>query len=268
MLPKVSPALNDSVLGSFRMNETRNYHHINCNNRETSKGVSLTRKSNGYVWHCYKCSSSGFHSITGYHAPSAATKGSSDRGALRVTSYPPNGAVQDCSKSVQASEYIKRYLGTRELQANQGVHKTDGAHESICFRTERGYTERRLTGGGPKWLHRGGAGDYWYKGTSDVLVLTEDILSAMLVSEHESAMAVLGTHVSDALVQIILDYGYKKALIWFDDDSSIVQRQQMKACVKLQNYVQCTVVHTGTDPKNMPDSIEKVILEAKGYFVN
>lgn len=86
----------------------------------------------------------------------------------------------------------------------------------------------------------------------------------MLVSEYTAAMATLGTNVKDSHLEIIKRFRY--CAVWYDDDSSIVKRQQMQAHLKISAYMPCTVIHTGTDPKNIPDQIPEIIKQTREFF--
>ena len=95
---------------------------------------------------------------------------------------------------------------------------------------------------------------------ADWLYLVEDIVSAEKVGEFVDCAALLGTNLSDELVAHIISLGYKKVVLWLDDDAF------MKACKLSDRYGLAfpqgvSVVHTTSDPKDMPfEEIEEIVI--------
>lgn len=258
-LPKTPESIN------LQLGETKMYHHLGCNNRETSKSLSVTRKSNGLVWNCFKCSSRGFHSTVGWNPPQTMGRTSRQQSSGGSVWFPPVGSSTPEFFSDEAREYLRRYFGDREFSPDEVREQLDqGGASRVWFRTARGCQGRLVSGVGPKWVSKSTGKDFFLAGRGDLVVITEDVISAMLVAQHTAAFSTLGTFIHDEHLSTITRFKY--AAIWYDDDSGIVQKQQLRACVKLQAYMPCTVVHTGTDPKNIPERIPDIIQELLEYF--
>lgn len=257
MLPRTDPKIDLNVQG------THYYHHSGCNNRESSKSLSVTRKRNGHVWHCFKCGASGFHPLVGFHSVEAKQGERAPQRPSRSLEQYLNGAVPYSGMSALSRDYLRSYFGDEQLSEHEAVEFSCEGRTGIRWKTARGYQERTLSGDGPKWKSYGGSDDFYLRGRGDLLVITEDVISARMVSQYTAALATLGTTVKDSLLPLIARYKY--CAVWYDDDSSIVKRQQMQACIKIQAYLPCTVIHTGTDPKNVPD-IPAVLKDVMEHF--
>jgi hypothetical protein len=85
-------------------------------------------------------------------------------------------------------------------------------------------------------------------GQGDVLVLTEDILSAKRVSLHTEAWSILGTAIPDPVLGQIIRTG-KPVLVWLDPDDA-GRKGTSKAVAKLRAYgVEAKAIRTDRDPK-------------------
>ena len=86
-------------------------------------------------------------------------------------------------------------------------------------------------------------------GTKTV-ALTEDMLSAIVVSRECNTAALLGVYLSDANMYELLDMGYTRFVVLLDDDKPEVRTQQRRIAKRLSQFGEVKVVqgHT-TDPK-------------------
>lgn len=108
--------------------------------------------------------------------------------------------------------------------------------------TIMGYSGRRFTGEGPKYIIRGIKTDFTrVYGHGDTIVYTEDILSALKASRLTAARPLFGTALSR------LETGYNRHILWLDKDkqsSSIIQ------CRKWKQYgYNISPIITDLDPK-------------------
>jgi len=85
---------------------------------------------------------------------------------------------------------------------------------------------------------------------SSTVVLTEDILSAIIVGREANAVSLLGVYLSDANVYDLLSMGFKRFVIILDDDNPAVKQEQRKLQRKLCQFGEVKLI-TGhaTDPK-------------------
>jgi len=92
---------------------------------------------------------------------------------------------------------------------------------------------------------------YW-RGPSDIrrrVVLVEDAISAIRVSEFEDAISLMGTSIKDSVLKRILDEGYTDAVVFLDGDNSIV-KMKTRAIAKRLAFLNVRVIETGRDPKS------------------
>ena len=85
------------------------------------------------------------------------------------------------------------------------------------------------------------------KGTGDILIVTEDIASAIRVGRDFDAMSALGTHLSPAMVRYIIN-NYARVGIWLDGDGAGVRgRTEMHDALSF--FVDVYHIETTDDPK-------------------
>lgn len=84
---------------------------------------------------------------------------------------------------------------------------------------------------------------------TDVLVLTEDMLSACRVSKVCDAWALLGTNLVPSVLAAIGDSAYERVAIWMDDDDAgINARRKMRAQLQLTGK-EVSLIQSDRDPK-------------------
>lgn len=84
---------------------------------------------------------------------------------------------------------------------------------------------------------------------ADVLVVVEDMLSAIKVGRQYPAIALLGTELKS--MSFLLKY--PKYLIWLDNDNTIVKVKQAKIKARLDLFGECVILKTPLDPKAYTD---------------
>lgn len=127
-----------------------------------------------------------------------------------------------------------------------------------------GYQARRLSDAGEKYLTYKKDGykfiRYWAKHDNNLglIVITEDILSAIRVSKHFNAVALLGTGRNLDLEHLLSNY--KNILVWLDPDEP--GQQAAKQLVnELSMYTNVINVVSGKDPKCYSDDEIKNIID-------
>ena len=90
---------------------------------------------------------------------------------------------------------------------------------------------RALKGGNPKWLRYTGKADYFVAGTGDIVVVVEDVISAITVAKLGfTGMAILGTSLSAAHMSHLGDYS--QVIVALDPDAAhktLKYRQEIEA---------------------------------------
>jgi hypothetical protein len=165
-----------------------------------------------------------------------------------------------------ASQWVRQYGITEKEVQDNGIFYSDIAG-GVCFPVYRdgglhGVVVRkhlRPVGGvwrGAKYLTRqyDMARPMVYKRLSahDVLVITEDILSAIKMGRYADTIALLTAHDKDEVVSLCK--GYEKVIIYLDNDNAHVRdaQERLKARIGLVN--RNVVVYRGDkDPKECSD---------------
>ena len=95
---------------------------------------------------------------------------------------------------------------------------------------------------------------------SENVVVVEDTLSGLRVSENYDTLVALGTNLSPAAVSLLLRQGYKRAVIFLDADNAVVRREARRMAKKLP-FLRVTFVETGRDPKSYTEEQLKQLID-------
>ena len=105
---------------------------------------------------------------------------------------------------------------------------------------------------------------------NEVVVLTEDFISAMRCARHLPSVAVHGVHGSEYLIATILK-NHRYGIIFFDDDNNIVREKTRELCESFGLLLDGCVAITGynKDPKEfgrdeLKNVLNKVYMKFKG----
>jgi hypothetical protein len=125
-------------------------------------------------------------------------------------------------------------------------------------------TRKFPAGDGPKYLSYGDSNSPYDalqgpEGGSTV-VLVEDMLSALKVSQIASACHLGGTSMKEPLMKHLLQK-YNKFIIMLDNDNWQVRTNQIKLLRKLSTYAQAYIVPIDKDPKEFAISELRMLLE-------
>jgi len=251
----------------------------NCIGMGNSKAVQLTRKEDGFLWHCFRCSKSGFFKDQNA-APSQVKQivdrmGNSkkpDNRPVIVTlpmyqdTFHPQGLVDLYDHYIEPGDIVRFNIGWNP------------EHQRIIFplyrympghpRDLQGWVGKKLSTDtskdNPKW-HTVRQRDFKHPrfvappefGTKDKrVVLVEDPISAIRISQ-------LGYH-SIALLTTYLPYELYSPLRTWDvkiylDDDALDKATKYFASLN-SNGVKASLVHTKRDPKELsPDELTEVL---------
>jgi hypothetical protein len=110
------------------------------------------------------------------------------------------------------------------------------------------YWQARAFDDRPKYINPPVAKPLYKQGSGNVLVLTEDILSAARVGEVTAAWSILGTSADDSFITEIVATGLP-VRVWLDPDKAGLKGRR-KLVPKLRAYgVDATAVKADLDPK-------------------
>jgi hypothetical protein len=111
----------------------------------------------------------------------------------------------------------------------------------------------------PKWYRYTGAADYYLVGSGDVIIVVEDVISAIVASQEFpqlTAMAILGTTMSQSQFAKIGEYN--KVIIALDPDA-IGKTIEFRRDIELWTGIKATAMSLHDDIKyRMPEDLEKL----------
>lgn len=179
---------------------------------------------------------------------------------VKKTGFDINLVQQDDVLTLLQKDYLNKYhLG------NEDVKRYKITNNSRNNRINFGYYSNGTLIGcwmrsldpnvKPKWLFAGNKNFNWhyknYKYTKDVLVLVEDVISAIRVSKYCSVVCLGGTSInSRILTPLVLQYN--KVVLFLDGDKAgKTATEKIKQYYKLMREVK--IIKTTKDPKEYTD---------------
>jgi len=204
-------------------------------------------KEGQFGWKCFSCQ---------YYKPKDAWNYNSvDYSKIESNQF--DGTLpSDCFDSKMPEEYkewIVRYLHPDLLQKycayskfyNRLIFPINYQGKLMCW-------QGRAINREPKWLtksnqHPWGKKFPYISGDSNAYVITEDIISAIKVSQVHPAISILGSNVNQEYVNFLLTLG-SEFIIWLDNDEAGRHGTQLlfdklKLCAKIK------IVNSEYDPK-------------------
>jgi len=227
------------------------------------------KDDNSISMHCFRCGSSGWFgngaSISSLKARASGASAVSTSGCkfqmptdatTDQTQWPPQARVFIRQAGLTDKEVEKyeitysEHLGRVVIPV--GVSRSGGNVSVDSFQT------RNVLPGdsGPKYLsYTNWPTSFYINQGKDTLCITEDVLSAIRVGRFLPALALLGVKLQPHHIKLIKHEGYKKFLIFLDDDNYQVKVAQLRIKHQLEVFGQADIIHTGgIDPKEMTDA--------------
>lgn len=261
-------------LDSLADGQQAKFNHVGCSaGRDTKHRLVVRRDGNTLVAWCHHCQARGVHggdaSATNYtrkrrqqlnsvqsevHLPHDIVYG--------MTEFPPLANVWLNQYGITMDERQQFGIGWSAYYGRVvlPVYMNEGL---VAFQLRRIMPDDD----GPKYLtvrKAGVAHPMWQAGQfvhGGVMVLTEDMLSAIKVSRVANATAMLGTTTPQDNLAYILRFNPDVVLMWFDDDNPDVKAKQRVAHRRIGAFVTCHIYHShGRDPKEYTtEEIQEVI---------
>ena len=243
--------------GSIRINHEDDH----CSG--SSKSLKIERKEDGTISaYCFRCGKRGFHT-TDFSRVQAARKVSGfhvgrDATARRGNDKPRDATQATSTWPLPAISWLKQWGLTRDETTQNRIAYSPHFNRitfDISWDGEyNGYVARRVdpAGNGPKWLQFAST-PYYQRCSeegSDVLVLVEDVISAIRVARVADVIALLTTTLNDDTLAKIANYD--RYVVWLDDDNRQVKMNQLKLARRLSAFAPTKVIHD-TDPKRCSD---------------
>lgn len=232
-----------------------------------SPSMLVERKQDGSVsGYCFRCGGSGW---TGAGLRHLSTTEIRTRAARRSEDY--QTIVGGIAVPDDASGSYSDFPGTaRAWLSKAGLTEERIEHENFLWSEEKsclyipvrqtgelvGYVQRYMCEGGEKIyrtlkLDNRNFFGYYPKEvdkTTEKVVVVEDVLSGLRMSEIHDTLSILGTNLSPAAVSLILAKGYKEALIFLDADNPTVRSEARRIAKKLP-FLPVRLIEPGRDPK-------------------
>jgi hypothetical protein len=256
-------------VGSVRVNHDATY----CSG--DSKSMIVERKENGDIAaHCFRCGGRGFIRATPYFvAPTP-------HGVRTMPRYDASGKFRlpdDASGEWGAyPREVRAWLGsggiTSVINDKHGFQWSDsraslfmpvrqGSRITSGFKTV-GLVERKFN---PKayWTRTEDKDSFFaYYPTADgkTVVMVEDVVSAIRVSEVCDCVALMGVHAKPAVIERVLQDGYRECVVFLDGDNATV-RMKAREIGRHLPFMATRVVETGKDPKSYSrEELSKLLL--------
>ena len=252
-----------------------NHNSVDCAGGSNSMLVER-KDDNSISIHCFRCGGSGWF---GNRASISSLKArAAGKHAVQVCDgkyqlpadctgeqehWPPQARVF-IRKAKLTDKEVAKYEITYSPHMGRviipvGVNRS-GANVSVDS-----YQARKVLPGdtGPKYLtYCNWPVPYYLPLAGETLVFTEDALSAIRVGRFLPAIALLGVKLQGYHIKLIRHEGYKKFLIFLDDDNYQVRKAQLRIKGQLEVFGQVNIIHNdGVDPKEMSDVDLKAILD-------
>lgn len=201
-----------------------------CHGGATEEGsLSVTRRGGVLLFNCHRASCS-FGGRIG--VSSASGNESSKSEGVRRREYIPLSRLDPALVTLLANKF--RITGEDiELAGLRWTGEGTSVYaRRVCFpifgpdSRERGKSYRSYQGATPKAIIQFNVDDaiancwYKWKRTSNILVITEDQMSAIKVAPHHHGLAILGTNLNDSRVdEILAQPKYDRIYLCLDNDA-------------------------------------------------
>ena len=200
--------------------ETKRINCPMCNGKLT---FTATKELGQIKYNCYKldCKIRGYHhtDLTAAEIRELLRREPKQEQKDKPTMDIPEYVVTPSAEHVKFHRYVKRW-GLPSVGLLYDV-KDERVVFPIYHKGRIIDANGRAVGGKlPKWYRYTGKADYFEIGKGDTIVIVEDIVSAIIVTleiPHMSAMAILGTSLSDNHIKRIGEY--KRAIVALDPDA-------------------------------------------------
>lgn len=238
----------------------------------SSESMVVERKHDGVYAKCFRCGKWGSNRET---KPKHFFS-KEESGFVRGGSGSPIKLPRDSEGDVRqwpskARLWLSRARVTDEEARRYGINYSHGLGRVVLpvysDGSMVGYQARKIfpEDTGPKYYTRTNKPSHMvfltsHVGSSDTVVLCEDVLSAIRVGRFLPAGAILGTEVSDYALALLTD-GKKYGIIYLDYDNRIVINKSIKLKHRLELLLDTVIlISNGLDPKSLTDKELKEIL--------
>ena len=249
-------------------------HH--CKDGWQNDKFYLTRTDDGgVVGFCHHCGGKGVHSPTATERRSAKPNSKQQSDPFKSWGVPPLDEWS-VSNRWQMPEWakipldIRRFWFLNGLNISEyndlGVKLLDGKMMALplCKRDSEvtGIALRPLKEDLPKWIILGEKQQVPFSqiDNADLLIITEDLCSALRCSRFGAALPLLGTSLSAGSFEQVTSWWKGKegrcVYVWLDNDSDIVVGKAKQIYERLALTVECGIILVKAEPKHYRNNSE------------
>ena len=239
-----------------------NVNHLECEaGKDTKKRLYIRRLEDGTVLaYCHHCCKSGRHSENVYRSIEAI-KGTTRhaRDSSGTILLPSDYEASTKEWPAKARAWIYRYGITDEEITKYGIGYSQREKRVVLPSWENGellgYQTRKIfdEDTGPKYTTYHNKKNFVWKDlttSKDVLVICEDVLSAIKLHRYYASMALLSTHLHKCNYHYVFNFG--QVLIYLDNNNPEVKLKALSMKKELEMYGPLVIIISiEKDPKQL-----------------
>ena len=235
---------------------------INCPDCGGRGTFTATRVDGTILYNCYKagCSLSGKKDVMGsskYIRSKSIISAEPTKSDFNMPDhfsiYHPNKMVSYCVRNNIDTSKVQLYYDVKLDRAVFPIFMVQPSSfdtPTIWRNKVVDAVGRTLGNSWNKWHRYGNSGLPFICGNSEICYVVEDCASAVAVSQYGTGLALLGTNLSDQLLDIVVNYPY--VIVCLDRDAS-AKAIQMKN--RIGQFTKAEVRLLDVDPKEKPEGV-------------
>jgi len=240
---------------------------INCPDCGGRGTFTATRVDGTILYNCYKagCSLSGKKDVMGsskYVREKSIIPAETDKYKFEIPDhfsvYFPNKMVKYCVQNNIDTSKVQLYYDVKLDRAVFPIFMVQPSNfdtptiwrNKVVDAVGRSLSKYSNNRNYPKWHRYGKSGLPFICGNSEICYVVEDCASAVAVSQYGTGLALLGTNLSDQLLDIVVNYPY--VIVCLDRDAS-AKAIQMKN--RIGQFTKAEVRLLDVDPKEKPEGV-------------
>lgn len=237
-------------------------NHADCEaGSDTKRRLYIRRLDDGHILaHCHHCGKSGSHNENKFRSLATIKKAADSRGSTARTVHLPSDFESDPQRwDAKGRAWVYQYGITDEEIRKYGIGYSAENGRVVLASWEDGkllgYQMRKVfpTDPLPKYVTHHNKKNFVWKDltcTNSVLVLCEDVLSAIKLHRYYGSIALLGTHIHKDTYKYLLDF--KRVIIYLDNNNAEVKLKRAKIQRSLAVLVpDTTICMLERDPKTL-----------------
>ena len=240
---------------------------VNCPSCGGYGTFTATRVDGSILYNCYKagCSVSGKKDVVGsskYVREKSIIAAETNKYEFEMPEhlsiYFPKKMIKYCNENNIDTDKVQLYYDVKLDRAVFPVFMVQPSNFDVPFigrnkvvdavgRSLSQYSNNRNY---PKWHRYGKSGLPFICGNGETCYVVEDCASAVAVSQYGTGLALLGTNLSDQILDIVANY--PSVVVCLDRDASA---KAIKMKNRIGQFTKCEVRLLDVDPKEKPEGV-------------